>query len=240
MQDVVVVMTHIINTSMLNVSAFLTEDRRRRRRLVGTKLYFNEEHSNVENVSLSIPSETLWWKYIVGYYLEANENQSDIETKIRSALNTSILDGLFLEELRDRVDKVVGVAQPGYEENSTLFVYVRGENDPIYVSDLDVTTWDIRRWVGLGIFCGTLLLTLALTRTARKRRKKWEEQENWGIRLATEHDINELLTYGWQHDGQQLTLYDKTKLGYRDDDSMLIGGPYPPREITSPSSGASQ
>ena len=49
------------------------------------------------------------------------------------------------------------------------------------------------------------------------------KKELWG-NLATEEGVSELLRTGWKIKGAKMELYDKKDVGYRDDDSMLIGG----------------
>lgn len=234
LHDVAGVMTSIANASTpyLFIGA-----RRRLQDGQGTVLELNVEESHSEMSNLSSSSNRTWWEFTIFYELHSsNENETVVENTIWAALTDSIRSGEFLSELQEHADSVIDVALPGHESIvGTPFFPPENDRAP----DLEVSTWDARRWVGLGLFSFTLLLTLVLTRTARSRRKKWDEQETWGIRLATDHDINELLTYGWQQDGQQLTLFDKSKVVYKDDDSMLIGGVLYPREITSPSSATS-
>ena len=186
-------------------------------------------------------SSLRWWRCTIAYDIYVvNGTLEKISTQVRDAVVESITTGEFLELLKQYSSVVEAVTLPGQESNTTVPGFGSEEQEePTVIATLDPAQWDLRGWIGLGLFGGTVILLLVLTRTARHRRKQWEEQQNWGIRLATDHDINELLTYGWQQDGQKLTFYDKTKLVYNEDDSMLIGGVPYPREITSPSSGTS-
>jgi hypothetical protein len=99
-----------------------------------------------------------------------------------------------------------------------------GDEDEDFI---DVDDWGPSRWVGLGLFVCTLSMMTLLMRTATQRRKRIDEQENWGVGLATEADINQLLAYGWDYDGEQLYAFDKTKAIYHHDDPALIGGSSP-------------
>jgi hypothetical protein len=45
----------------------------------------------------------------------------------------------------------------------------------------------------------------------------------WG-NLGTEEGVDELLGTGWKVKCSNMEIYDKTKLGYTDDDSILMGG----------------
>jgi hypothetical protein len=85
---------------------------------------------------------------------------------------------------------------------------------------LDVRQWDMRRWMGLALLSFTFWFVLLLSSMAAYRRKKQEEQERWGAKLGTDHDVSEMLKVGW--DGQKPVV--TKKLGYRDDDSIFMGG----------------
>jgi hypothetical protein len=58
-----------------------------------------------------------------------------------------------------------------------------------------------------------------------RRRRKIEKHELWGNYLGTEQGVNALLdATGWKVSGSRLEVYDKGGWGYRDDDSMFMGG----------------
>jgi len=178
----------------------------------------HEEDGDHNNVNLTIVDEIVW-----------------------KAVNDSIASGLCLQRLKEHSVDVFAVVEPG-EEMLELppTVGAFGPGSSSY-HDLDTSDFDIRQWIGLGLFFCTLLLTLSLVKTAKTRRRQLQDEQHWGVRLNTEHDINDLLTYGWQQDGQQLTIFDKDKFGYLDDDSMLIGGMHQMagrgEMMTNPSSG---
>jgi len=98
-----------------------------------------------------------------------------------------------------------------------------GDEDPTFPNPLDPQGWDYRRWLGLGLFCGTFVMTLLLTQVASYRKRRRMAKEAWG-NLGTESGVDELLKTGWNIKGSQMEIYDKTKVGYRDDDSVLMGG----------------
>jgi hypothetical protein len=119
---------------------------------------------------------------------------------------------------------LVAVSIPGYEDLAI------GDSDSSDNGDedentIDMDDWSASRWVGLGLFVCTLSMMTLLMRTATKRRKRIEEQENWGVGLATEADINQLLAYGWDYDGEQFYAFDKTKGIYHNDDPVIGGSP---------------
>jgi hypothetical protein len=100
---------------------------------------------------------------------------------------------------------------------------VQAERGPTYPNPLDAQGWDYRRWLGLGLFCGTVVATLLLTQVASHRKRRRTAKEMWG-NLGTEEGVDELLRTGWKVKGSNMEVYDKAKLGYTDDDSILMGG----------------
>jgi hypothetical protein len=178
-------------------------------------------HSRFEsNVTLVSQLDTaIWWHYSIAF-VTLKQHFTVINSTLTHLISQSVTSGNFFQRLQTHVKKVYAVCLPG-EEDTALLVENNSNTTPF-----DVDEWDARRWIGLGLFTLTLLITLALTRTATHRRKKLLEEQDWGIGLATETDINQLLTYGWEYDGNhQVHAYDKSKLVYRDDDSMLRGVP---------------
>lgn len=107
------------------------------------------------------------------------------------------------------------------------------EKDGVFIPTIDIPddretpvdthVWDWSRWFGLGIFLFTFLFTCCLIHAAAYRQQRIKEQQLWG-NLGTEQGVDELLKMGWKVRGSHLEVYDKAKLGYEDDNSMLIGG----------------
>lgn len=156
-----------------------------------------------------------WWKYSVALVVLHDDYEQVVST-VQNAFHESIENGTLLEHLQMKYKRLVDVCLPGDEK-----LYSSSRDDDIEFSgDL----WAVYQWIGLGLFSITIIATIAMTKTAQKRRKDSEKQDNWGVALATENDINQLLTYGWEFQGNQVRAYDKTKMIYHDDDSMLIGG----------------
>ena len=60
-----------------------------------------------------------------------------------------------------------------------------------------------RKWVGVGLFCGTWSILVILMTTATSRRKRLEEQELWGaFRLGTDKEVGDMLNMGSNVVGQ--------------------------------------
>ena len=164
---------------------------------------------------------------------------SEVEEFVSQKIMEAVGTGKFEERLARYFKRLKAVREPGLEgtplDPMAPMADDSGGSPPptpvaitapptvnAFDSQLD-TDWDTRQWIGLGLFSVTFLALLLLTQTAQRRRKKVQEEEHWGIKLGTEHDINQLLTFGWQRDGDQMRVYQK-KQGYVDDDSILMGG----------------
>lgn len=82
---------------------------------------------------------------------------------------------------------------------------------------------DWRRYVGLSIFLGTFAGALLLTQMAAYMQRRRTKKELWG-NLGSEEGVDALLTTGWKVKGSKMEVYDKEGWGYRDDDSIFMGG----------------
>ncbi|CAB9507906.1 expressed unknown protein [Seminavis robusta] len=111
--------------------------------------------------------------------------------------------------------------------------------EPLIVQTDETATRTVKETTGLIVLCSTIGCTLLWSLVAMVYRRRRFEQENWGANVGTEHALQELLSVGWklqdQHEtGQEprqvLVIYDKTEhaMGYRDEDSLLMGGMAPP------------
>eukprot|EP00934_Nitzschia_sp_Nitz4_P008321 Nitzschia sp. Nitz4//scaffold31_size150131//10449//12485//NITZ4_002810-RA/size150131-processed-gene-0.182-mRNA-1//1//CDS//3329547605//8311//frame0 len=93
--------------------------------------------------------------------------------------------------------------------------------------------WGYREWLGLGLFCFTSLVAWALWVCAAYLEQKAYGKQEWGA-FFTEPGVSDLLQVGWRYqeevpvrggEGQlYLQVFNKGKVGYNDDDSMLQGG----------------
>ena len=81
--------------------------------------------------------------------------------------------------------------------------------------------------MGLTVFVGTVMGFVMLSQIAAYRRRQKQQRHIWG-NLGTEEGVNALLDTGWKVKGSRMEVFDKTGWGYRDDDSMLIGGCFDP------------
>ncbi len=211
-------------------------------------------HSNVSLFSLSTLSTTIWQRYTLGYQCFRghspipNEGTTQLIFSIcQNVIDESISSGTFLSALQREPNvsaaAVEGVAIFGEEDE---FINQRGT----FPAKLSTAGWDARRVVGLCVFCSTIIYALLLMHLGARWEEKLKKEELWGIPLGTEEDVGSFLNLGfiWQqgdgHEGppKGVVVFNKQKLGYRDDDSMLMGGFQNPHEVvdtTLPSSATS-
>jgi hypothetical protein len=94
-----------------------------------------------------------------------------------------------------------------------------------YDEPVDVHSWNALRYASLGVFVGTIVLTALCMSLAAYRKHRLMKKSVWGNLKLDEAGVNELLKTGWKlQDQKTLQVYDKHRLGYYDDDSVLIGG----------------
>ena len=96
--------------------------------------------------------------------------------------------------------------------------------EPKKITSFNSLQQDWRRFLGLFILTGTLVGTVVLTQLASYRRRQVMKQTIWG-NIGTEQGVEALLNTGWKFkDSTLMEVYNKAGMGYRDDDSMLLGG----------------
>ena len=205
---------------------------RRKRKCKGCDLLvYTAVESNItelETLASGPYAGTVWWMYTIAYYSIAPD-EVHVNDTIQATMVEAIESGLVYTRLQDTFSRLVAVSLPGQEMEPPTPADSSDPGGDVYgnVDGVNVYEWDPSRWVGVGLFVGTLCCSVILVITATKRRKQLQEQEDWGVGLATEAGINQLLTFGWEFDGQQVRAFDKSKLEYRDDDSMLLGDAFP-------------
>ena len=107
------------------------------------------------------------------------------------------------------------------------------------------TTFSLMEWLGLGCLIGTLVVTIVVMAISNEFGKRRAQNELWGNMLAFENAEEDasFLDVGWrfaiqdpdggnkesdedriQNQRMVMELFDKEGLGYREGDSMLIGG----------------
>lgn len=180
-----------------------------------------------------------WWQYTIRYACYWGDS-------VRPILNNTILSHVQAElpatiqtaqETGD-FDAWLQVNYPNSPESDLVFTTDPSEIDDAatlpppsfraFSTPVNPRAWDWRRWVGLGLFVGTVLVSSALMQLAACRHRALTRQECW-TNLGTEQGVDEILQMGWKLKGSQMEIYDKAKVGYLDDESILLGG-YEQRE----------
>jgi len=164
----------------------------------------NKVKSNISQLALTM-YET-WMTAHIAYNTTTDSSDAHAMT-LTTTVHTAVTSGMFLEQAQMLAPEILQVTVLG----------VSGVNG---LASMETQSWSTRQWVGVGIFSFTLVVVLLLMSTALRRRRKRDEQDNWGVKLGTEHDVSEMLNVGW--DGQK--IFEKAKIGYRDDDSIFLGG----------------
>jgi hypothetical protein len=190
-----------------------------------------------------------WWRYDFVYLCFWKESRlpvtdqtllqsitADLNATLEQVISSGVIRRRIMDEVQDKVLDV-SIFEEAVPEGGDVDVDpttplnsinenakdVQTEKGPTYPNPLDAQGWDYRRWLGVGLFCGTVVATLLLTHVASHRKRRRTAKEVWG-NLGTEEGVDELLRTGWKVKGSNMEVYDKAKLGYTDDDSILMGG----------------
>jgi hypothetical protein len=155
--------------------------------------------------------EGTWYTCTLVYDAWTKESDAiTIEHDLAKCINESITSGLFLTRVQEQAPEIMAVTIARWASINPL-------DDPMRAVQRD---WELQQWIGLGMMSVTFMFVTMLSWTAVYRRKRQEEEEHWGVRLGTDRGVEEMLKIGW--DGQK--AYQKEMMGYRDNDSVFIGG----------------
>lgn len=164
--------------------------------------------------------------------------------------NHTIQNGQLRAEIKDEIEKKA--AMEDATENIWELKYLLDEDDGFELNaqaqssaDGDIIyptypiplyrDWEKREYVGSLIFATTtfvaMLLALCSIRSKMSATLQQRNQDR-GTHFLTEEGVNDILQVGWKlqkpKDGPAsqlfLQVYDKSKVGYHDDSSMLMGG----------------
>jgi hypothetical protein len=191
----------------------------------------------VDNTIQRRDNAAWWWKYSLSYFCYNGitgeqvwqpEVLSYVTSVVVEAINSTSFLGLLQQSplQPDLIEFAYGALPPPNvttpsssftdEDDSTL----EGEN---MFQPVDPRHWDARRWFGLGTFTFTVVGFALLSHVAAVRQKKRQRKQVWG-HVGTVEGIDELLRTGWHVSGNKMEIYDRSGLGYRDDDSLFQGG----------------
>ena len=194
---------------------------------------YNMVYQRTTVVNLRQLPDRWWWRYDMDYGCfwrpsgRPVRNQTllgIIAANLTESLQRVIDSGMIQKRIADEMqdDSVLEVSLVGEDEADGVGGII-GRDDPTFPNPLDPQGWDYSRWLGLGLFCGTFVMTLLLTQLASYRKRRRRAKEAWG-NLGPESGVDELLKTGWNIKGSNMEIYDKGKLGYQENDSMLMGG----------------
>jgi hypothetical protein len=267
-KHVAVVMNNILNanTPFHAYPANFKFSRRRMQALSNASIFLVQD-PNASDVSVldDFNSTTSWRQYDVAYQCFDYPSKSPIqnETLLQQitsiclkAVDASITSGSFLHQLaavanQSHVD-ILNVEIPGNEPTSNA-TSSQSPTSRTFQLPLSTKGMDLRRWIGIAIALATVGGSTLLMHLGAQRENKLKQEELWGFPLATEQDVGKFLNLGfmWQQgEGPEgppkgVIVFNKEKVGYRDDDSILMGGFHNSRwlmnaaEVTLPSSGTS-
>lgn len=115
-----------------------------------------------------------------------------------------------------------------------------GSNGRSYWEPVETEEWEFREWFGLALLAATLFMASLLTAISAHVQRHHPHHHlakkplgPWDAAGLTEQGVGELLNIGWayhQQDGEDgqggqlfLQVYNKGKLGYSDENSVLQG-----------------
>jgi hypothetical protein len=178
-----------------------------------------------------------WWSYSIRYACFWGNSFKPVKNatvlnEVTDLLTSSIATGeesgdfydwlaLHYPEVADKAFNLTTVNPADTYLNAT---------DDEFSKPLDPSAWDWRRYTGLGVFCATVLVTAIVMQLAAYRHRRLYKRECWSnVNLGNEKGVDEILQMGWKLKGGHMEIYDKTNLGYSDDNSLFLGG-YEQRE----------
>lgn len=89
--------------------------------------------------------------------------------------------------------------------------------------------WDWQLYVGLALVVSSCTFSAIIVIWSHYWHKNQRRQEQWA-NLTSEDGMNELLGIGWVLKDEELVVFDKSKAGYSDNDSVFRGG-FQQREV---------
>jgi hypothetical protein len=177
-----------------------------------------------------------WWLYTINYEcvyqgtgLPVNDSaamQKVTKTLPRVVQSNALLQELqatFVTENASVLDLSLDLPEKGPSFEPTL----PPSEDAL--KPVDPRHWDAQRWLGLGLFVTVTLTFTIMSRLAWLQKQKRERKQLWG-QVGTVEGVDELLRTGWHFKGNRMEIYDHTGVGYRDDDSVFLGG-YEQKEV---------
>jgi hypothetical protein len=203
---------------------------------------YNMYYTQTDTTVVARRQERWWWRYTLIYNCFWADTDSPINSnRLRQIMSRNMSRWVqtnretLQEYLQDQMDDKFLVLTVNEEDT------VDGEppefrpgDDTASEGDPDVSTfsilqpvdaraWDWQRYLGLALFVTACSSALLLAQLGAMRQRRRIRKQVWS-NLASEEGVKELLNTGWILCDNRMEVYDKSKYGYKDDESMLIGG----------------
>lgn len=199
----------------------------------GYDMYYTERKAAV----MKRGEKQWWWRYTIVYNCFWGDNGEPVASlRMRASMSqnmTTWVDSRRLQ-LRQFLQNLEG--DPTLElttDENVMWVApddLGGKIVPTEQLDtglqqpLDSGTWTWYRYLGLILFVTVMSGSLLLAQLGSMRRRRRIKKQVWS-NLASEDGVKELLKTGWiLTKSNHMEVYDRSKVGYNDNDSMLIGG----------------
>lgn len=170
-----------------------------RRKLQNTDLEYDPKFSSMELAYGS--AQVSWWTYNVAYKVtkipEEQEEAKEIDDLAESAVEASILSGLFLKLLTPIAPEVRGVSVPEHELDQDLEppTNVAGAQPPDKVQE---TQRNRSVGIGLAILCVCVLLVSVVAFAVANRRRRCRAAEAvWAINMGDQKKRGQILSAEW-------------------------------------------
>ena len=177
-----------------------------------------------------------WWQYDIKYLCRweasdgpvlSDEKMADIAANMTNSLDVNSLTLM----LRNVTGSDAAMLRVFPNEDAPADDDPFGSDEPpedSFFEPLDAQEWSWTRYLGFAVFMGTFVGLIVASQIGAIRRRRKMRRQVWG-NLASEEGVKELLNTGWVLRDDRMEVFDKARVGYRDNDSMLIGG-YEQRE----------
>jgi hypothetical protein len=170
-----------------------------------------------------------WWSYHLKYACFWGNSRKAVrnETVLRGVTN-DLTNSIVVGQASGDFYAFLSQNYPYLAKTALNVTTVRPpdyDTDDLFTAPVDPRAWNWTRYAGLGVFCGTVVVTAVLMHLAAYRHRRLYKHECWSnVNLGNEKGVEEILQMGWKLKGAQMEIYDKTKLGYSDDNSLFLGG----------------
>jgi hypothetical protein len=184
-----------------------------------------------------------WWQYNIRYLCFWEDDATEVGAAVmrRITRNMTMTVDTYRDSLRESLREAVRdnnlllqIFVPtafeddddmGIDDNVEEPASSPGGRDDMseFLVPLNAQEWSWPRYLGIALFLSTFVGLVVTSQLGAVRRRHKVRQQVWG-NLASEEGIKELLSTGWVLRDDEMEVFDKRQMGYRDDDSMLIGG----------------